>query len=369
MNTPLSQPHPSAIATTDRSFVASPVLVPRMTRRGVLIMGLIWVAYGFITALIISVNVGIPFMWAITGQILLSALMGVTSIPPWLLLLKGMHSKPWHSKIVAHTLIAPLYGVANYAGYSLILYIMTGENPIADRYEWIILFNVMIYIIQFSVFHAVTIMKELRWRERQALELSALATEQELAALNTQMNPHFLFNTLNSISAMVSRDAEETRSMIARLADLLRYTINASKKDFVLLSDEIRFTKSYLELESKRLEDRLMITYAIAPEALSCKIPPLIVQPLVENAIKHGIEPSEDGGVLQLQASTDNGRLMIVVRNTGSGEGAVKRDEGSGVGLMNITSRLRLLYGDRASLSTNSPKEGEFEVTLSLPVR
>jgi LytS/YehU family sensor histidine kinase len=213
-------------------------------------------------------------------------------------------------------------------------------------------------------------MKELRWKEQQSLELSALASEQELSALKSQINPHFLFNTLNSINAMVSRDAEETRRMIAQLGDLLRYVVDTSKIDFVFFNEELEFTKSYLALESKRLSDRLKIVYNIAPEVLSRKIPPLIIQPLVENAIKHGIEPSENGGTVFLQASIDNNKLMILVRDTGvSIKDKMKRDERNGVGLKNITARLRLLYSKEANLITNIVTDDGFEAKLSLPLR
>lgn len=370
MKTRLIQLQAEGKLSVERALAASPTWKPRLTRRGIIIIGFAWLMYALVTAIIISGAEGVPFVWAIFGQIFSVMLLAMTSIPIWQLLIRWMHSKSWYSKIILHILIAPFYGVINYTAYSLMLTFFTGGmNPLADRYGWIILYNVMLYIIQFSVFHATTVMKELRWREKQARELSALAIEQELAALKTQMNPHFLFNTLNSISAMVSKDIDGTRSMITQLADLLRYTITASKKDFVQMSDEIRFTKSYLELESKRFSDRLKIIYAIAPEVLSYMIPPLIIQPLVENAIKHGIEPSEDGGSIDFRASKENGKLRIEIKNTVMVPAQVqKQSEGNGVGLTNITSRLKLLYGEGANLSTHAIG-GEFQVILYIPMR
>jgi LytS/YehU family sensor histidine kinase len=152
--------------------------------------------------------------------------------------------------------------------------------------------------------------------------------------------------------------------------------VDTSKKDFVFFNEELEFTKSYLALESKRLSDRLKIVYNVAPEVLNRKIPPLIIQPLVENAIKHGIEPSEDGGTVTIQAAIDQDRLNILVKDSCLLAGKTVVDQnisqnsvkGNGLGLQNINARLHILYGKEASLITNTVINCGFEVKISLPL-
>jgi two-component system LytT family sensor kinase len=225
-----------------------------------------------------------------------------------------------------------------------------------------------LYVLQFAIYHGIQIMLRLRQKEKEALELAVLAREQELSALKSQINPHFLFNTLNSISAVASRDAEETRTMIAELGDLFRYATEISKRDLVPLQEELEFTRSYLDLESKRIGDRLQVEYRIAPEAAQCRIPPLILQPLVENAIKHGIEPSETGGRLSIVIEVIKGCLVTRIVDTGVGPPPAARLDANGIGLRNTDLRLRKLFGEGAAVQTRIMEAGGFEVTFSIPI-
>lgn len=298
--------------------------------------------------------------------------MALLSIPIWLLIIRGMDEKRWIWKIAAHTLIAPFYAVAIYELYYILVDFLTegaGTKSLAISSQWIILYNFLLYIAQFSIYHAVQTFKKLRYKERQSLALIALAKEQELSALKSQINPHFLFNTLNSISAMISRDPEETRLMIAQLGDLLRYAIDMSKKDFVTLKDELEFTKSYLALESKRLSDRLQIEYNVQPETLSIFIPPMVLQPLVENAIKHGIEPSEKGGMVSLNIAIEQDQLSVVIKDTGVGfQKNSYHISTNKVGLQNTDSRLKTLYGEQYGLLTKTLESEGFEVGFRIPL-
>ena len=198
--------------------------------------------------------------------------------------------------------------------------------------------------------------------------LSALQKEQELATLKSQINPHFLFNTLNSISAMVSTNAEETRTMIAQLADMLRYIIEGFKIDLVPLKAELHFVKDYVNLESKRMGDRLTTEFQVDQSLATFPIPPMILQPLVENAIKHGISPLEDGGRVTVQIQKSKDTIVFRVSDTGVGlSSADPLSAASGIGLKNIDTRLRRIYGDSAGLEISSPKSSGCEVTFILP--
>ncbi len=343
-----------------------------MTLRGVLIAGIVWIVYTIAAALPIMSYSKIPLMWAIVGQLQSSAIMALTSIPIWLLVVSRLAGANWLWKLGVHVCVAPLYAYTNYLIYITLLERFAGRGVLASVervYQWIIFMYGIIYILQFAIYHGVEAIRQLRYREQQAIELLALSREQELAALKSQINPHFFFNTLNSISAMVSLDVNETRSMIAQLADLLRRTIDSAKRDLVPLREELEFTQSYLSLETKRLSDRLTIEYDMPEVDLDWLVPSMVIQPLVENAVKHGIEPSETGGTVRLRIEREDDRIAICIRDTGVGFQGGMSEVGNGIGLRNTDARLRKLFGESSALWTSMPEQGGFEVGFSLPLK
>ncbi|MEJ2629478.1 MAG: histidine kinase, partial [bacterium] len=270
-------------------------------------------------------------------------------------------------------LFAPLYTVVNYAYQYYIVVLMQDEAyiiPIRDNPGWILFYNLLTYILQFTLFHSYEILRKLRTKEKMTLKLLHLQKEQELAILKSQINPHFLFNTLNSISAMASTDAEETRTMISQLGDLFRYVIEGSKNDLVPLEKELKFIKDYVDLETKRIGDRLTTEFQVDRSLAAFPVPPMILQPLVENAIKHGIAPLEDGGkvTVQIQKNED----AVAFRVCDNGVGLSSNDPLStagGIGLKNIDARLGKMYGDSARLKINSIKNSGCEITFLLPLK
>ncbi len=310
---------------------------------------------------------------ALYWQVCQSAVMFVLSIPVWFLVIRWMYAVRWYWKGVVHLLLAPAYAVLNY-GYLYYMVLSFGgkaaAEPLKNSAGWLLYFNLLIYLLQFALYHSYEIFRQLRIKEKIALELSSLRKEQELATLKAQINPHFLFNTLNNISAMASTDAEETRTMIAQLADLLRYAIESSKKDFVLLKEELEFVQDYIALESKRLEDRLTTKFQVDQSLYSYLVPPMILQPLIENAIKHGIAPAEEGGSLYVQIQKEPKGISFRISNTGIAlscpDPLVTTD---GVGLKNTDARLWKIYGDLARLQIQPLAEGGCEVTFILPLK
>jgi two-component system, LytTR family, sensor kinase len=345
---------------------------PRVTKRGVaLILGM-WSIY---TLLDVFPHVfhphHIPFLEVLFWETCHGAVKFITSIPVWFIVIRWMYKKPWYWKVLAHIVLFPLYGIVNSAyQYYVDIWFKSGlySGPVQNVISWIVYFNLLTYIIQFAVYHGYEILRELRIKERVALQLLTLQKEQELATLKSQINPHFLFNTLNSISAMVSTNAEETRTMIAQLADLLRYIIEGFKIDLVPLKAELQFIKDYVNLESKRMGDRLTTEFDVDQSLAAFPIPPMILQPLVENAIKHGISPLEEGGRVTLQIQKSKDTVVFRVSDTGVGlSSADPLSAGSGIGLKNIDTRLRRIYGDSAGLEISSPKRSGCEVTFLLP--
>jgi len=187
-----------------------------------------------------------------------------------------------------------------------------------------------------------------RRRERQ-VQLQLAVSEAELRALEAQINPHFLFNCLNSIRGLVVEDPQKAQDMITRFATLLRYNLNHDSRHTVPLAAEAEVVNDYLALEKVRFEGRLRLEVAIDPAAASLLVPPMILQTLVENALKHGIARRPEGGDVQIRASASDGRLVLQVTN--SGELGPAQPNNTQLGLKNIRERLHLLYGDRASLS------------------
>jgi two-component sensor histidine kinase len=206
--------------------------------------------------------------------------------------------------------------------------------------------------------------------ELHAAQLSAELAQAELQALRTQLHPHFLFNTLNGIATLVHRDPEAADQMIARLSALLRLTLEGVGLQEVPLAKEIDFLKSYLEIEKVRFGDRLTVEMQIAPEVLGARIPYLILQPLVENAIRHGIAPRSQPGRVEIRAAPENGSLVLEVRDNGPGLAAgPESSPRQGMGLSNTRSRLEKLYGVRQHFEIKNGAHGGFVVSLSFPLQ
>jgi sensor histidine kinase YesM len=203
-------------------------------------------------------------------------------------------------------------------------------------------------------------------RERDAaqLRLTMVAREAQLRALQAQLNPHFFFNCLNSLRHLIATDAARAELMLNNLAELLRYSLGSDRTETVLLTDELRIVDEYLNLELVRLDERLNIERRIVPEAAGAQVPPMLVQMIVENAIKHGISELPNGGVVRIDATVaPDGRLNVLVANTGT----LKSSSGGGLGLENVKGRLRLIYGDAASFSLME-RDGMVEARLILPM-
>jgi sensor histidine kinase YesM len=208
---------------------------------------------------------------------------------------------------------------------------------------------------------------ERRLQEERESHLQRAVHTAELRALEAQINPHFLFNSLNSIRGLVVEDPQKAQDMITRFAALLRYNLNHDRQHTVPLAQEAEVVEDYLALESVRFEGRLRVQFTVDPAAESLQVPPMILQALVENALKHGIAKRPDGGDVRIHAATHDDALVLEVEN--SGEFAPARpacDGDTQIGLNNIRERLRLLYGDRASLSLKNG-DGVVAATVRIP--
>jgi len=344
--------------------------LPGITRRGVLITIGGWLVYSALFALYFSAMMAVPLGEAFLGQVSGSIVLGLYGLPVWLIAVRSLDRSAWGCRVLSHLVLGPLYMACAWFTSDLISYALYDTPSVSpDMVVWQLLGLLFTYLIQFGLFHIARSSQKLRWRELQQVELERLLREQQLSVLRSHLNPHFLFNSLNTISAAISQDVELARGLIARLGDVLRYAVDSVDQDFVALADEWKLTRSYLDVEQARLSDRLVIHADIADDLIALPVPPMILQPLAENAIVHGIAPNPDGGQLHLQAQTADGRLQLTVRNSGSPVTGTQPDwEENGTALRNIRARLQALYGDSATFEVEASAEGGFITRLQLPI-
>lgn len=229
--------------------------------------------------------------------------------------------------------------------------------------------NFLIYGVIVAVGHAFTYYREVQERELRTSELERHLAQARLQALQMQLNPHFLFNTLHAISALMHKDVEAADRMIARLSDLLRYALESTDAQEVPLRQELAFLERYLEIEQTRFGDRLLVRKEIASDLLDVQVPNLILQPLVENAIRHGIEPHARTGEIKLSASRAQSLLHLEVRDNGGGLKNGNTVPEEGVGLSNTRARLAELYGSRYRFEFHNAPEGGLVVHVAIPCR
>jgi hypothetical protein len=210
--------------------------------------------------------------------------------------------------------------------------------------------NLTVYASFVLAWHAATYYREARDRQLKALELESLLHQAQLQALRSQLNPHFLFNALHSIAELVHENPKLAEKLIVRLGELLRQVLQSATQQEVSLAEELEFIRGYVDIEQMRLGERLRVIWDVPPELLTARVPSLILQPLVENAIQHGIAPTAKAGTLTIRACRENAFLRLEVRDTGPGVAHESLDRQVGIGLANTRARLQRLYGDGQKL-------------------
>jgi two-component system LytT family sensor kinase len=201
-------------------------------------------------------------------------------------------------------------------------------------------------------------------------EQRRLLVQARLDALTAQINPHFLFNTLNSIASLIRIDPETARQVIFRLSNILRRLLK-KHENFTALSDEMAFIDDYLAIEVIRFgADKLKIVKEIEEQTLPLLVPSMLLQPIIENAIRHGLSPKVEGGVIRLRSTRDNGRLLLEVRDNGVGmaPSQIEQEQAQGIGMRNVRERLRVLYGSEYTFQVESPSGGGTCVRIGVPL-
>ena len=240
------------------------------------------------------------------------------------------------------------------------------EHGLLANFLWSTMYWFWFYFSWTTAYLALSYSVRVQAEERHSAELAIQAQEAQVRALRYQINPHFLFNTLNAIAALVRDAPERAEEMVVQLSDFFRRSLALNPMDDVTLAQEVDLQRLYLEIERTRFPDRLRFDVALEVGTAEAKVPALLLQPLVENAVKHGVARSEGSTCIRIHACLDGPVLEIVVENDARAEGQAAR--GESVGLRNVAERLRSRFGDQAGLSSGALEAGGFRNTLRIPL-
>ncbi|MEM9000461.1 MAG: histidine kinase [Bacteroidota bacterium] len=278
------------------------------------------------------------------------------TIPIWWLIFWKLKGRSFWFRISLHLVLLPCFVfISKYVYYTMSELIgwlhLQGSAEVWDVY-----IPALFYQIQFAIFHVYEYYRENQKKLKLEGELKQAALKSELAAIKAQLNPHFLYNVFNTINASVPPEQEKTRGLIATLSDLFRYQLKASRKELVSLEEELEFVKKYLELEKERFGERLHVDIKVSNDLMQEKIPPMILQPLVENSVKHGLSSLIKGGSICIYIFKESGKLKFEISDTGVGIENKQTVFGKGVGLTNTKLRLQKMYQSQLEILDNEPQ-------------
>lgn len=286
----------------------------------------------------------------------------------------------WLRILLIHIPVVLFFSVINSLIYGFLLWVaipVFGEqfSSFFDFFQGFIFFGglyigILICTLIIVTANAFLFYRHYREKEKQAVLLQTQLVQSQFQALKMQIHPHFLFNTLHSISSLVLDDPAKANEMIARLGSFLRLTLEHSDERMVTLDQELEFLRSYLEIEQIRFQDRLTVRYDVETKTLTKRVPHLILQPIVENAVKHGIGPQSSAGEIYVGAKMLEQNLLIKIKDNGAGKkkiGDFNGNANNGKGLSNVRSRLEQTYGENFQMLVKDNLATGFEVDLIVP--
>ncbi len=349
---------------------------PILARRDRLALYLVFaLVLGLLMAGVVIYGGGAPLAWALEFALPLTVVLGFQSLGTWYLVRTlPAQSTPW-PRLVTSWLGAVVASVAVWTAIGLgwTSFLLSLDNVPDPRRAQILIQTVPVLVLvgTFGVCAAVLVhyflaaVERSRESERRAFELQMLARDAELKSLKAQLDPHFLFNSLNSVAALIGTDAPAARRMCFLMAGFFRKSLGLARRDAIPLAEELYLAETFLAIEQVRFGDRLGTSFAVDEETLTLAVPPLILQPLVENAVHHGIAHLVEGGEIRLRGRRREGRLELELENPCDPERPASR--GAGVGVANVRSRLEALFAHRASLEVEATPE-RYLVRLLLPI-
>jgi two-component system, LytTR family, sensor kinase len=335
---------------------------------------LAWVPLAALYAVVLGSQRGIGIdeaLWGASWTIGVAALLGAAA---WWLSPRIRYRRAHRARfLVTHALLALAYGGLLTTAIAVSIRINASieiyDRFMREAFGWQLIYGVVLYGLVVGISYAVQAARRLREHEHRAARADALRIDAELRALRAQLNPHFLFNALHSITALVRVDPAGGERALEEFAALLRYVldVNRERNEEVPLESELGFVRTYLALERLRLGDRLQVTEEIDPDALECLVLAFSLQPLVENAIRHGIAPRAGSGTLRLAANLVDDDLVLEVADDGPGAEAARVTEAQGLGLAAVRQRLETRWGAQARMEIVTAPHNGFLVRLRMP--
>jgi sensor histidine kinase YesM len=335
---------------------------------------LAWTPLAALYALVLGLQRGVNFESAVVGAGATIGSAAVLGLGAWWVSLRVRYDRAHRLRfLIVHGVMSAVYAVLLTAEIALSI----RANAPPENYRqymdealgWQLLYGMALYGLIVGISYSMQAARRLREEERRAARSEALRVDAELRALRAQLNPHFLFNTLHSITALVRIDADAGQRALEQFATLLRYVldVNRERSEEVPLEEELGFVRTYLALERLRLGERLRVVEEIDPEALECLVLAFSLQPLVENAIRHGIAPRSGQGTLRVAANLVGEQLVLEVADDGAGADGVRVAEASGVGLNAVRQRLETRWGTSARLEIVTAPRNGFLVRITVP--
>lgn len=339
-------------------------------RKYLIIYLLAFLMIAFIQTVILNYYQGINIASAIRDAVVFNAVLLVIGFNIWYVLRFNLREQQSFFDLAVNHLLAAVITVAIWlAGGYFILQSLESQNETYLEFlqlslPWRGIIGTFFYLVFVLVYYMFMYYEDLQQKMHVENELSNLVKEAELNALKSQINPHFLFNSLNSISSLTMTDPEKAQEMVVKLSDFLRYSLSHDRKETTTLRRELENTERYLAIEKIRFGHRLKYNLTVSNECLDAVIPNMILQPLFENAIKHGVYNSTEEVLIDLRCEPDE--HFYVLRLLNDFDPDATRPKGEGIGLKNIRNRLQLLYNRNDLLQINKGKI-EFEAVLKIP--
>lgn len=344
---------------------------PEPARVPVLALLGLWIVGSLLQAVVLAAQEDLPLHLGLASSIPLFGLLALLAVPLWRFCAWLGEERPplWRQAV--------LHGAAGAAGISLwlgtyfgLLYLMAGPVPLREQFTegglWIFFQTSITYALVVVGVVAIQTSRRLRRQQARSSQLRLLAREMEVRALRAQLRPHFLFNVLNSIYSLISTRPREAQQMVELVAGLMRSTLELSEEGFITLAEELRLARRYLEIEQIRLGSRLEVDWSLDERADGVLVPPLLLQPLIENSVKHGVAGSVTPRKITVSTAVVGEEVEIRVADDGPGADLAP-GEGSGRGLAITRGRLAALYDGRSRLAVANLGPHGFEVRVVLP--
>ena len=288
----------------------------------------------------------------------------LASIPVWYLIFVRFRNWRLRRRLLIHVFTLPVFVLGTQQLYYFIAGSLDWPHLLGRGQVWDLYIPALFYLIQFGVLHAYEYYREHQRKLILEGELRQAALKSELSAIKAQLNPHFLYNVFNTINASVPPEQEKTRQLIAQLSDLFRYQLQATRAESVPLREELAFVRKYLELEKARFAERLKVDIDVAENLMDRQVPPMILQPLVENSVKHGLASLIEGGTIAIHIRDRGGKLQFEISDTGIGIEDKASVYQSGIGLKNTAIRLAKRYQSELELLDNHPRGLKIRFTI-----